>query len=247
MVHRRRESWSWWILERITMAKYNIQQHGIGWRGHLYNSFCNAGLPDGDIYQFGVWDGFSMQCLGYMVQHMPRQFAPRFFGFDVFTGMPVEETEPDKQRDEPGFFNLLKHYGVVDLHSALTMLKFDISTNLPSSSELAIIDGLVQNTLTPELVATHKFKPAFYVDMDMDIYTPTKLTLDFLIKNKIIVQGTIVGFDDWGQCYPQHPIYSFGESRAFKEVCDQYSIKAQQLCETENKGQTAFLINSITV
>ena len=225
--------------------KYNLQQHGIGWRGQLYNAFCNEGLPDGDIYQFGVWDGFSMQVLGYLARNLTRQLNPRYFGFDVFTGMPTESTEPDKQRDTPGSFNLLQHYGVSDLQDALKLLSFDISSNLRGDAELTLIDGLVQNTLTKELAAKHGFKPAFYVDMDMDIYTPTKFVLEFLIENKIIIKGTIIGFDDWGQCYPQHPIFTFGESRAFREMTEKYHMEGKQLCETQNCGQTAFLITKI--
>ena len=160
--------------------------------------------------------------------------------------MPTETNEPDKQRDAPGEFNLIKHYGVTELEDALRLLHFDISSNLSGNAELTLIPGLVEQTLTKELVSKHNLKPAFYVDMDMDIYSPTKYALSFMIENKIIVEGTIIGFDDWGQCFPTHEIYSFGESRAFKEVSEKYGIRATQLCETENHGQTAFVVTKIS-
>jgi hypothetical protein len=180
--------------------KYALQQHGLGWRANLWHVFHN-GLPDGDIYQFGVWDGFSMQVLGSLVRHLPTKNYARFFGFDVFTGMPTESNEPDKQRDTPGTFNLLKHYGVCELKGAISMLHSDISANMSGNSELIIIPGLVEQTLNDELVAKHQLKPAFYVDMDMDIYSPTKYVLNFMLEKKLIVEGTILGFDDWGNAF----------------------------------------------
>ena len=224
--------------------KYNLEQHGIGWRGNLFPSFKN-GLTDGDVYQFGVWDGFSLQVLGALTNAIPMNHHNRFFGFDVFTGMPTEQNEPDKQRDDPGSFNLLRHYGVTNLEDALRLLQFDIMQNLNGNAELTLVQGLVEQSLTTELLEHSNLGKAFYVDFDMDIYSPTKYVFEFLVEHKIIVEGTIIGFDDWGQCFPEHDIYTFGESKAFKEVSDKYGIQTVKTVETDNHGQTAFLVTKI--
>jgi hypothetical protein len=174
------------------------------------------------------------------IRHMPR-----FLGFDAFIGMPVESEEPSKQIDTPGSYNLLDHYKVHTLTEAIPLLIEDIKTNLQPGTRLEILPGLVQDTLTDSLVEERKLQPAYYVDFDMDIYTPTKLTLDWMFRNKLIVEGTIIGYDDWNQNYPQSPIYTCGESRAHKEMCEKHHATCLQLFETEEHGQTAFLVTKI--
>lgn len=220
---------------------YNLQQFGIGWRGALYNYLQQSPIKNGDVYQFGVWDGFSMQVLGALVNSLGYP-SVNFYGFDVFTGMPVETDEFYAQRDEPGYFNLLKEFGVSEVEQAVELLKQGIKTDLPKDSELLITIGLVQDTLKDFKSPN---KPALYVDMDMDIYSPTKFALDYLVKNGIIVEGTILGYDDWGQNYPNYDIYVCGESRAHKEVCEAFEIECDLLFETGNKGQAAFKVIKI--
>ena len=41
-------------------------------------------------------------------------------------------------------------------------------------------------------------KPAFWVDLDVDLYISTVQVLDFMFKNHLIVPTTLVSFDDWG-------------------------------------------------
>jgi hypothetical protein len=218
--------------------KYNIEQHGFGWRANLFTHLKESSI-NGDVYQFGVWDGFSLQVLGNMYKHILK--TPNYFGFDVFTGMPLEENEPIQQKDDPGMFNLLKHYGVINLTDAIRMLQFDIETNL--NGKLTLIPGLVQNTLNDDLIKKYNLKQASYVDFDMDIYSPTFYVFEFMIHHKLISTGTIIGFDDWNQQWePTFTFGKFGESRAFKEICEMYNVKCKPLFKTENDGQTAFIV-----
>lgn len=232
--------------------KYNLEQHGFGWRAHLINYFALRDhivqfspnqkiFTEGAIYQFGVWNGFSLQVLSKIFKLF--DYKVQYYGFDVFTGMPVEEAEPDKQIDLPGWYNILEHFNVDNLEDALKGLEEDIRTNMGPEPKLTFIPGLVQETLTDDLAKT--LVPASYVDMDMDIYSPTNFALDFLFKHKLIVEGTIIGYDDWGQNYPESGTYSCGESKAHKEVFEKYGVKGLQLIETEQRGQTAFLVTEI--
>lgn len=222
------------------MAKYNffdvnLPRHSDGWRHDLIKSFCSSQCVMGDVYQFGVAGGFSLQVIGSLLQVTNPNFAPTFFGFDVFTGMPVEKIEPDKQRDTPDSFKLTEIYGTETLGNALTLLEEDIHTNLHPNSNLIIVPGLVEQTISKEFIENHKCKPAFYVDMDLDIYSPSKHVLDVLLTNSIITKGTIIGFDDWGQNYPTHPIFSCGESRAFKEIVEKYNLNYEILFDSTDQ------------
>jgi len=241
--------------------KYNFKNQGVGWRMDLLSHFQYRRLiynlnfdksqiqKNGDIYQFGVWNGFSLQVMSYIMrlynQISPEYSNPRYFGFDVFTGMPVEQNEPDKQIDLPGWYNILDHFNVKTLDEALKLLHDDVQYNMEPGTSLTFIPGLVENTLTDDLIKKHGLKPASYVDMDMDIYSPTKTALDFMFKHKLIVEGTIIGYDDWGQNYPQSDTFTCGESRAHKEICEKYGVTCLQLLETEQRGQTAFLVVKI--
>lgn len=232
--------------------KFNLDQHGLGWRAQLYNHIIwrnitweyKDSVPEfnyGGVYQFGVWKGFSLQVLGKIFGDL-GMLGVKYYGFDVFTGMPTEEVEPEQQIDDPGWYNLLEYHKVKDLNKAISLLEEDIRHNMRPGAQIKFIQGLVQDTLTDELAK--ELPIASYVDMDMDIYSPTKHALDFLFKHKKIVKGTIIGYDDWIQ-REECATFECGESRAHKEVFDKYKVKTVQLLETENRGQTAFIVTDI--
>lgn len=236
--------------------KYDLKKSGYGWRGFLAPHFISRHnthqfinnkdiFERGAVYQFGVWNGFSLQVLSSLFKLLKQNgtsIDPKYFAFDVFTGMPVEEEEPQNQVDDPGWYNLLEHFGVDNMEEALELLEDDIRYNMGRWSELTFVPGLVQDTLTDELAKT--LLPATYVDMDMDIYSPTRVALDFLFKHNLIVEGTIIGYDDWVQVETLET-YEGGEARAHKEIMEKYNVTTIQLIEHANRGQAAFLVVNI--
>lgn len=44
-----------------------------------------------------------------------------------------------------------------------------------------------------------RFAPALYVDLDADLYLSTYQALDWLLERGIVVNGTILGYDDFNQ------------------------------------------------
>ena len=222
-----------------------IPRHSNGWRENLIRHFQTSTI-DGDIYQFGVASGYSMQVIGSIVQitNSPRN-VPNFFGFDVFEGIPVENVEPEKQLDIPGSFKLTELFDTNNMADALTQLEKDVKANLPINSHLSIIKGLVEDTLSDDFLKCYLPRQAFYIDMDMDIYSPTKFALSFLIRNKIIVPGTLIGFDDWGQNYPEYPTFTCGESRALKEICEEFGVQYDTLAIVGQNEQAVIKITAI--
>jgi hypothetical protein len=174
-------------------------------------------------------------------KHAIGDINVKYCGFDVFTGMPVEKSEPDKQIDTPGWYNLMEHFEVDNIQDAMSLLEVDIRSNMGFKSQLTFTQGLVQDTLTDELAST--LPVASYVDMDMDIYSPTHFALDYLFKHKKIVKGTIIGYDDWVQI-ESCETYEAGESRAHKEIMKKYGASCVQLLETVNRGQAAFIVTN---
>ena len=63
-------------------------------------------------------------------------------------------------------------------------------------------------------------RPALYVDVDVDQYTPTSQSLDWMFSEGIIRPGTYVGYDDIGSTAK----WSAGESRAHLEMARKYGV-----------------------
>ena len=60
-------------------------------------------------------------------------------------------------------------------------------------------------------------RPALFVDIDCDLYSSAYQGLDWMFQNRLIAQGTIIGYDDWGIRG------DFGEKRAHREIAAKYN------------------------
>jgi hypothetical protein len=76
-------------------------------------------------------------------------------------------------------------------------------------------------SLTAELPVHLGMRPALYVDIDCDLYVSTYQALDWLFSSKLIVPGTLIGYDDW--CLTT--LGTAGESRAHIEIARKYKVK----------------------
>ena len=209
------------------------------WRGSeiqrlfsQYNTFTSEELSNLDIYQFGVFNGNSMVELAGILINLDLKLNC-FYGFDVFTGMPKETAEPIFQESwdpdiMPDAFNVLLKLNMDSPENVAEHIEKEVKFIFQSSknpTNVKIIAGLVEETMKKNI----NYKPAFYVDFDLDIYSPTRYAFEFLAKNNLIVPGTIIGYDDWGGT--PHQNYEHGESRAHKEVSDLYGINMTKIYE----------------
>ena len=67
-------------------------------------------------------------------------------------------------------------------------------------------------------------RPALYVEVDCDLYVSTRQALEWMIESGLIVNGTLIGYDDWfagGR--------AGGEALAHKEVVAKYKLKLKAL------------------
>lgn len=209
------------------------------WRGGVlpslfqkYNTFSEEQISNLDMYQFGVLDGDSMKELSRMFCSL--QFPINsFYGFDVFTGMPKENAEPIFQEAwdpdiMPDAFNAVKRLQLDSPEQVAFHIEDQVQRiyqNNNFSTKVSVVPGLVEETMA----TISGYNKAFYVDFDLDIYSPTKYAFDFLAKNGLITKGTFVGYDDWGGT--PHKNFEHGESRAHKEVSDEYGIKMTKIYE----------------
>ena len=88
-----------------------------------------------------------------------------------------------------------------------------------------IHEGWFRDTLKEGLIADGSFRPAAYVDIDADLYNSTFDALDFPFEHKIITEGTLIGYDDWGDT----DLWTAGESRAHKEIMEKHGAACAQV------------------
>jgi hypothetical protein len=202
-----------------------------------YNIFSKEELVDMDVYQFGVFTGDSMKEIASILSKHNIEINS-FYGFDVFTGMPKETAEPIAQPSwdpdvEPDTFNAVKRLNLNSVDECVNKISTEVKNIFNSNnnnSSVSIFPGLVQDTIEKN---GGNFKPAFYVDFDMDIYSPTKHVFDYLMKNNLIIRGTLIGYDDWGGT-PGYKEMADGESRAHREIIEEYGIKMSKIFEVGN-------------
>jgi len=211
------------------------------WRRSLFRSINPHIIKQhGDVYQFGVFDGSSMRILAQELCNLGI-VVHNFFGFDVFTGMPPEEGEELMNDDwVEGNFNLVKHgkrFGiksdnvddiVIEIEKSIEEVFFRNNMPIPN---VRIFAGLVQDTLTQELLSNFNVKEASYIDVDFDLYCSSKYGLEELLRRNVISRNTIIGYDDWGG-KPGYNKFASGESRAHKEVFADNDINTNLLFHT---------------
>jgi hypothetical protein len=173
-----------------------------------------------DIFQFGVYSGDSIKSIQELWDRrgLPQQWI---LGFDSFEGLPLEtQDEYSHPSWTPGEFNLVKALQVDSVEQAMQKVK----EVLPYPYMVSLIPGFWDKSLTDELIQKADIRPASYIDMDCDIYTSCLTALDWVFRNKLYYKGTLIGYHDWTGT----PLWLGGESRAHKEMCEKYSIKAEQ-------------------
>ena len=229
----------------------------MGWRTTLldiaindFNSFTKKDLKKYSIYQFGVFNGGSMKEIASILNKHKIE-VDSFYGFDVFTGMPKETAEPifqDSWNPDifPDEFNVLKYMKLDTPDDCVNQIEqevLNIFIGKDNQTKVSIVAGLVEETLPKQ----KDLQPAFYVDFDLDIYSPTKYAFNYLMENNLIVPGTLIGYDDWGGT-PGFEEFKDGESRAHKEIVDEWGIKMTKLYQCGNAYphvQTVWIVEDI--
>lgn len=216
-----------------------------------HNTFLKAELINFDAYQFGVFRGDSMKELASLFNKHEIELS-KFRGFDVFSGMPKETAEPIFQESWdpdifPDEFNVMSYDKSLKTPEECAEVVQEATQKILDGKEnktkVSVVAGLVEETLSKQ----KDLKPAFYVDFDLDIYSPTKYAFNYLMKNNLIVPGTIIGYDDWGGT-PEFDDFKYGESRAHKEIIDEWGIKMTKIIQNGNQFphvQTVWVVDEV--
>ena len=113
---------------------------------------------------------------------------------------------------------------------------------------VTLVPGFFNESLTPDLASRLDMRPAIYVDIDVDIYGPTFEALDWMMRNRLILNGTIIGYDDFNYGIPAGfkgpwraadfavPARLEGEPRAHREIEMKWNIRMEQIKDVATQG-----------
>jgi len=175
-----------------------------------------------DIYEFGVYKGKSMVHIHKELEKQNLE-VHKVYGFDSFVGLPSEAKKvPIRKGWIPGQFSAVEYFENDNIQSIIKILKKKLAF---SKIAIEIIPGFFKDVLNKNLVEKYKFKPACFVEIDVDLYISAYQVLDFLVKNGLIVKDTIIAYNDWGGVEE----FKGGESKAHKEITEKYGITAKEI------------------
>jgi hypothetical protein len=152
----------------------------------------------GDIIECGIAAGgnFATMILG---ANSSQKSEKTFWGFDSFQGIQLAGK---KDTVQAGIGAITHDVNVSDesllVSSGITVHpKQNVINNLTNwgliqTNNIRLIEGWIQNTLP---LVVDEIKEISILRLDMDIYHPTKITLEFLYPK--ISKGGVVIIDDW--------------------------------------------------
>jgi hypothetical protein len=187
----------------LALRDRRLQTHPPGWDGtgihytgmfRLAATYCHS-LGGGDYAEFGVFDGNTFA----IAWHALNGLCDRFFAYDSFAGIiGAMEGETGTFRDGDYFAN------VETFRANLALAGVDLS-------RVISVEGPFQSTLTAAPSA-HQLERVSVAHIDVDVYEPAKLALDYL--GPVLQQGALLLFDDYDQMTASN---RKGERRAVRE------------------------------
>lgn len=155
-----------------------------------------ARLPEGDVIECGCWHGHSTVAIATLLKE--RGFTGRFHVFDAFEGGLSEFKEEDES-----FFRLSREEKAEQVRNFASDFDFVRSVTEPF--------GFVElhRGWIPQSFAGFEPGPIRFLHVDVDMYEPTKATLDRFWDH--IVPGGCIVIDDYN-----HSVFE-GATRAVDE------------------------------
>jgi hypothetical protein len=205
---------------------------------------CHRSSALHDNYQFGVPS--EMQSIAETLGGHHT-----YWGFDSFRGMPDSSQEPGYRNPlwQTGTFadiySLSKNFEEKRSNHGTSDDRIDYvpvtgkarpltvaqavevrQTELRAkANRIRLVAGFYNESLT-NIVAKHG-KPAFFVDLNCDLYVSTFQALSWMLQHRLLRPGSILSYDDWF-----NTPFGHGESRAHQEIAQQHLVSFDHLTAT---------------
>ncbi len=176
----------------------------------------------GSIVDIGVLRGCSFFTWHHLSSiYEPVNYTREIIGFDTFCGIP-ELSPEDAQSHSPSEY--LKPQGFAPengmMEDILRSVRIhDTTRHLSHINKTSIISGDITLTL-PEFIKAHPYLLVSLLNIDVDIYKPTKLALELILPR--MPKGAIIIFDEIGnKLFP-------GETMAVSDIIGISNLKIQR-------------------
>lgn len=166
----------------------------------------SVGLP-GDFAEVGVFKGASFCRFRKLARLFHPDYTRRFFGFDVFGPFPDSDWKADDK--------MLAELREQDGSTSITKAELEeVLLGQGLASNVSLIEGDVMQTL-PAFLEENPYTAFSIVNIDLDLYGPTKLALELLYPR--VVNGGVVILDDYAGGFP-------GANRAVEEYLQERNL-----------------------
>ncbi len=190
-----------------------------------WNHLIQRAGEKGDYLEFGVSFGSSLACMHRVLKKLKLENV-RIFGFDSFEGLPESASVEDQGTWKPGQFA-----------SSIETTKKHLTEQGVNWQKTFLLKGWFDATLTDETIAKHNIKKASVIMIDCDIYSSSKLALDFCIP--LIKSEAVIFFDDWKEDK------DFGECKAFTEfLAENPQFKSKEFGTYKPTGKIYIVTNT---
>ncbi len=184
-----------------------------------------AGLP-GVYFEFGCHSARTFSTVIRAADYLKLDNF-QCFAFDSFEGLPPTEITED------GYFE-----GGTFCTSKTDFISLVKSYSGRSLENENIIEGFYESSLTTNLQGT--MPKVGMVHIDVDLYSSTALVLEFL--KPLMVEGTVILFDDW-YCFPPGSLK--GESGALHQFCEKHpGFKIEEWKSYSTFGKSFFVVGN---
>tara|TARA_B100001741_G_scaffold3682_2_gene3128 strand:+ start:867 stop:1574 length:708 start_codon:yes stop_codon:yes gene_type:complete len=160
-----------------------------------------------DMYQFGV-----PTHMKYIAQEI-RNYST-YWGFDSFLGLP-DEMKSRYKNPLWGKGSFAMASNQFDVSNQIRQLKKELDVK---STKTRLVSGFYNESLSGKIAI--KAKPAFFVDINCDLYISTKQALRWLFEHNLVRKNTLILYDDW-----QNTPFGEGESLAHMQISNEFLVE----------------------
>lgn len=165
-------------------------------------------LPKGDLIEFGVFNGNTMNRLIKGAEAANNPFLT-VHGFDSFIGLPKESHGVYQNPEWPeGAFNVSADYNLCSVREAVAFVRDRIERK-----GIDFYPGFFSESLTEELGKKLEDSTS-YAHIDVDIYSSSWQVIDWILTHKVLKRGAVIRYDDWIST----PEYKGGNSLAHADA-----------------------------
>ncbi|MDP3331387.1 MAG: TylF/MycF/NovP-related O-methyltransferase [Methylococcaceae bacterium] len=173
----------------------------------LYKKITN--LP-GAIVECGVFKGTSLIRFAQFRDMLESAYSRKIIGFDAFGKFPISN---DGMHDQVFIEKFEREAG-----DGMSVAELQAVFDHKGISNVELVAGNISETV-PEYQKLHPELKISILHIDVDVYLPSKVALEYLYEH--VVPGGICIFDDYGTVY--------GETKAVDEFFAGKSIKLLKL------------------